>query len=160
MSERANGLDAEVKSQPASAPEQAQTAEDLNAQSGSWSNGTRQQHMDSAPRPRTQTQTPSQPAPSSPVQQAPATSFTQPNGMFLNQRAAQRHRAQTVSQAAATPQPQADQQFGSASVATAMSTLLKYQNDSGEDVGGMFASPEEISPEGLNEYADGSGFVG
>lgn len=160
MSERANGLDAEVKPQPAPAPEQAQPAEDLNAQPGSWSNVTRQQQMDSAPRPRTQTQAPQQPAPSSSVQQAPATSFTQPNGMFLNQRAAQRHRAQASSQAAVAPQQSADQRFGSASVSDAMSTLLKYQNDSGEDVGGMFASPDEISPEGLNEYADGSGFVG
>lgn len=160
MSERANGLDAEVKPQSAPAPEQAQPAEDLNAQSGSWSNGTRRQHIDPAPSPRTQTQAPQQPAPSSPVQQAPATSFTQPNGMFLNQRAAQRHRAQASSQAAVAPQKSADQRFGSASVSDAMSTLLKYQNDSGEDVGGMFASPDEISPEGLNEYADGSGFVG
>ena len=160
MSERANGLEAEVKPQPAPAPEQARPAEDLNAQPGSWSNGTRQQQMDSAPRPRTQTQAPSQPASSSPAHQDPATSFAQPNGMYPNQRAAQRHRAQVASQVAAAPQPQADQQFGSASVASAMSTLLKYQNDSGEDVGGMFASPDEISPEGLNEYADGSGFVG
>ena len=160
MSERANGLEAEVKPQPTPAPEQVQPAEDLNAQPGSWSIGTRQQQMDSAPRPRTQTQATQQPAPSSPVQQAPATSSAQPNGMYPNQRAAQRHRAQAASQTAAAPQPQADHQFGSASVAGAMSTLLKYQNDSGEDVGGMFASPDEISPEGLNEYADGSGFVG
>lgn len=160
MSERANGLEAEVKPQPAPAPEPARPAEDLNAQPGSWSSGARQQQMDSAPRPSIQTQATQQPAPSSPAQQAPATSFAQPNGMYPNQRAAQRHRAQAASQAAAAPQPQADQQFGSASVASAMSTLLKYQNDSGEDVGGMFASPDEISPEGLNEYADGSGFVG
>ena len=80
--------------------------------------------------------------------------------MYPNQRAAQRHRAQAASQAAAATQLSEDQRFGSASVATAMSTLLKYQNDSGEDVGGMFASPDEISPEGLSEYANGSGFVG
>ena len=41
-----------------------------------------------------------------------------------------------------------------------MDTLLNYQNDSGEDVGGVFANPDEISPEGLSEYANGSGFVG
>lgn len=160
MSERANGLEAEVKPQPAPAPEQAQPVGDLDTQPGSWANGARQQQADSAPRPRIQTQASSQPAPSSPAQQAPQASFAQATGMYPNQRAAQRHRAQTASQAAAAPQPQADQRFGSASVAAAMSTLLKYQNDSGEDVGGMFASPDEISPEGLTEYADGSGFVG
>ncbi len=159
MSERANGLEAEVKPQPAPAPEQARPAEDLNAQPGSWSNGTRQQQMDSAPRPRTQTQAPSQPAPSSPAHRPPRRASRSPTACIRT----------SVQRSAIVPRPlpgscrspaAGGQQFGRASVASAMSTLLKYQNDSGEDVGGMFASPDEISPEGLNEYADGSGFVG
>lgn len=83
----------------------------------------------------------------------------QTGGMYPNQRAAQR-RHQAAMQATAAPQQPAEQRFTSASVAGAMQGLLNYQNDSGEDVGGVFTNPDEISPEGLGEYANGSGFVG
>lgn len=83
----------------------------------------------------------------------------QTGGMYPNQRAAQR-RHQAALQATAAPQQPAEQRFNSASVKGAMDTLLNYQNDSGEDVDGVFANPDEISPEGLSEYANGSGFVG
>lgn len=160
MSEHANGLDVAPQTQTAAAPDQAQPVDGSNVQAGSRSDGARLQQTESPARPDTQAQAYRQPAHAASSQQAPAASFTQPNGMYPNQRAAQRHLKQAAMQAAATPQQSDDQRFTSASVAGAMQGLLGYQNDSGEDLGGMFASPDEISPEGLTEYADGSGFVG
>lgn len=160
MSEHANGLDVAPQAQTATAPEQAQPVDGSNVQAGSRSDGARLQQTESPARPDTQAQAYRQSAHAASSQQAPAATFTQPNGMYPNQRAAQRHLKQAAMQAAATPQHPDDQRFTSASVAGAMQGLLGYQNDSGEDLGGMFASPDEISPEGLTEYADGSGFVG
>ena len=160
MSEHANGLDVAPQTQTAAAPNQAQPVDGSKVQAGSRSDGARLQQTESPARPDTQAQAYRQPAHAASSQQAPAASFTQPNGMYPNQRAAQRHLKQAAMQAAATPQQSDDQRFTSASVAGAMQGLLGYQNDSGEDLGGMFASPDEISPEGLTEYADGSGFVG
>lgn len=160
MSEHANGLDVAPQTQTATAPDQAQPLDGSNVQAGSRSDGARLQQTESPARPDTQAQAYRQSAHAASSQQAPAASFTQPNGMYPNQRAAQRHLKQAAMQAAATPQQSDDQRFTSASVAGAMQGLLGYQNDSGEDLGGMFASPDEISPEGLTEYADGSGFVG
>ena len=160
MSEHANGLDVAPQTQTATAPEQAQPVDGSKVQAGSRSDGARLQQTESPARPDTQAQAYRQPAHAASSQQAPAASFTQPNGMYPNQRAAQRHLKQAAMQASATPQQSDDQRFTSASVAGAMQGLLGYQNDSGEDLGGMFASPDEISPEGLTEYADGSGFVG
>lgn len=160
MSEHANGLDVAPQTQTAAAPDQAQPLDGSNVQAGSRSDGARLQQTESPARPDTQAQAYRQSAHAASSQQAPAASFTQPNGMYPNQRAAQRHLKQAAMQAAATPQQSDDQRFTSASVAGAMQGLLGYQNDSGEDLGGMFASPDEISPEGLTEYADGSGFVG
>lgn len=160
MSEHANGLDVAPQTQTAIAPDQAQPLDGSNVQAGSRSDGARLQQTESPARPDTQAQAYRQSAHAASSQQAPAASFTQPNGMYPNQRAAQRHLKQAAMQAAATPQQSDDQRFTSASVAGAMQGLLGYQNDSGEDLGGMFASPDEISPEGLTEYADGSGFVG
>ncbi|MEE0612867.1 MAG: hypothetical protein UCO70_05375 [Collinsella stercoris] len=160
MSEHANGLDVAPQTQTATAPEQAQPVDGSNVQAGSRSDGARLQQTESPARPDTQAQAYRQSAHAASSQQAPAATFTQPNGMYPNQRAAQRHLKQAAMQAAATPQQSDDQRFTSASVAGAMQGLLGYQNDSGEDLGGMFASPDEISPEGLTEYAGGSGFVG
>lgn len=160
MSEHANGLDVAPQAQTATAPEQAQPVDGSNVQAGSRSDGARLQQTESPARPDTQAQAYRQSAHAASSQQAPAATFTQPNGMYPNQRAAQRHLKQAAMQAAATPQHSDDQRFTSASVAGAMQGLLGYQNDSGEDLGGMFASPDEISPEGLTEYAGGSGFVG
>lgn len=160
MSEHANGLDVAPQTQTATAPDQAQPVDGSSVQAGSRSDGARLQQTESPARPDTQAQAYRQSAHAASSQQAPAASFTQPNGMYPNQRAAQRHLKQAAMQAAATPQQSDDQRFTSASVAGAMQGLLGYQNDSGEDLGGMFASPDEISPEGLTEYADGSGFVG
>lgn len=160
MSEHANGLDVAPQTQTATALDQAQPVDGSNVQAGSRSDGARLQQTESPARPDTQAQAYRQSAHAASSQQAPAASFTQPNGMYPNQRAAQRHLKQAAMQAAATPQQSDDQRFTSASVAGAMQGLLGYQNDSGEDLGGMFASPDEISPEGLTEYADGSGFVG
>lgn len=160
MSEHANGLDVAPQTQTATAPEQAQPVDGSNVQAGSRSDGARLQQTESPARPDTQAQAYRQSAHAASSQQAPAATFTQPNGMYPNQRAAQRHLKQAAMQAAATPQQSDEQRFTSASVAGAMQGLLGYQNDSGEDLGGMFASPDEISPEGLSEYADGSGFVG
>lgn len=160
MSEHANGLDVAPQTQTATAPEQAQPLDGSNVQAGSRSDGARLQQTESPARPDTQAQAYRQSAHAASSQQAPAATFTQPNGMYPNQRAAQRHLKQAAMQAAATPQQSDDQRFTSASVAGAMQGLMGYQNDSGEDLGGMFASPDEISPEGLTEYADGSGFVG
>lgn len=160
MSEHANGLDVAPQAQTATAPEQAQPVDESNVQAGSRSDGARLQQTESPARPDTQAQAYRQSAHAASSQQTPAASFTQPNGMYPNQRAAQRHLKQAAMQAAATPQHSDDQRFTSASVAGAMQGLLGYQNDSGEDPGGMFASPDEISPEGLGEYANGSGFVG
>ena len=160
MSEHANGLDVAPQTPTATAPEQAQPVDGSNVQAGSRSDGARLQQTESPARPDTQAQAYRQSAHAASSQQAPAATFTQPNGMYPNQRAAQRHLKQAAMQAAATPQQSDEQRFTSASVAGAMQGLLGYQNDSGEDLGGMFASPDEISPEGLTEYADGSGFVG
>lgn len=160
MSEHANGLDVAPQAQTATAPEQAQPVDGSNVQAGSRSDGARLQQTESPARPDTQAQAYRQSAHAASSQQAPAATFTQPNGMYPNQRAAQRHLKQAAMQAAATPQQSDEQRFTSASVAGAMQGLLGYQNDSGEDLGGMFASPDEISPEGLGEYANGSGFVG
>lgn len=160
MSEHANGLDVAPQAQTATAPEQAQPVDGSNVQAGSRSDGARLQQTESPARPDSQAQAYRQSAHAASSQQAPAATFTQPNGMYPNQRAAQRHLKQAAMQAAATPQHSDEQRFTSASVAGAMQGLLGYQNDSGEDLGGMFASPDEISPEGLTEYADGSGFVG
>lgn len=160
MSEHANGLDVAPQAQTATAPEQAQPVDESNVQAGSRSDGARLQQTESPARPDTQAQAYRQSAHAASSQQTTAASFTQPNGMYPNQRAAQRHLKQAAMQAAATPQHSDDQRFTSASVAGAMQGLLGYQNDSGEDLGGMFASPDEISPEGLGEYANGSGFVG
>lgn len=160
MSEHANGLDVAPQTQTATAPDQAQPVDGSSVQAGSHSDGARLQQTESPARPDTQAQAYRQSAHAASSQQAPAASFTQPNGMYPNQRAAQRHLKQAAMQVAATPQQSDDQRFTSASVAGAMQGLLGYQNDSGEDLGGMFASPDEISPEGLTEYADGSGFVG
>lgn len=160
MSEHANGLDVAPQTQTATAAEQAQPVDGSNVQAGSRSDGARLQQTESPARPDTQAQAYRQSALAASSQQAPAATFTQPNGMYPNQRAAQRHLKQAAMQAAATPQQSDDQRFTSASVAGAMQGLLGYQNDSGEDLGGMFASPDEISPEGLTEYAGGSGFVG
>lgn len=150
MSERANGLDAVTEPQPAAAPEQAQSIEEDTEQAASRLDGARQQPVESPDRPRAQAQVP---------QQTPGADFMQTGGMYPNQRAAQR-RHQAAMQATAAPQQPAEQRFTSASVAGAMQGLLNYQNDSGEDVGGVFTNPDEISPEGLGEYANGSGFVG
>lgn len=160
MSEHANGLDVAPQTKTATAPEQATPVDGSNVQAGSRSDGARLQQTESPARPDTQAQAYRQSAHAASSQQAPAATFTQPNGMYPNQRAAQRHLKQAAMQAAATPQQSDEQRFTSASVAGAMQGLLGYQNDSGEDLGGMFASPDEISPEGLTEYADGSGFVG
>lgn len=159
MSERANGLDAVAEPQPAAAPELSQPVEEDAAQAASRFDGARQQPVESPARPRTQAQAPQQPAHSATPQQTPAADFMQTGGMYPNQRAAQR-RHQAAMQATAAPQQPAEQRFTSASVAGAMQGLLNYQNDSGEDVGGVFTNPDEISPEGLGEYANGSGFVG
>lgn len=158
MSQRANGLDAVTEPQPA-APEQAQPIEEDAVQAASRPDATRQQQMESPARPRTQAQAPQQPVQPASPQQASAADFMQTGGMYPNQRAAQR-RHQAAMQATAAPQQPTEQRFNSASVKGAMDTLLNYQNDSGEDVGGVFANPDEISPEGLGEYANGSGFVG
>lgn len=159
MSERANGLDAVTEPQPAAAPELSQPVEEDAVQAASRFDGSRQQPVESPARPRTQAQVPQQPAHSATPQQTPAADFMQTGGMYPNQRAAQR-RHQAAMQATAAPQQPAEQRFTSASVAGAMQGLLNYQNDSGEDVGGVFTNPDEISPEGLSEYASGSGFVG
>lgn len=159
MSERANGLDAVAEPQPAAAPEQPQPVEEDAVQAASRFDGARQQPVESPARPRTQAQVPQQPAHSATSQQTPGADFMQTGGMYPNQRAAQR-RHQAAMQATAAPQQPAEQRFTSASVAGAMQGLLNYQNDSGEDVGGVFTNPDEISPEGLSEYANGSGFVG
>ena len=159
MSERANGLDAVAEPQRAAVPEQAQSIEEDTEQAASRLDGVRQQPVESPARPRTQAQVPQQPAHSATPQQASAADFMQTGGMYPNQRAAQR-RHQAAMQATAAPQQPAEQRFTSASVAGAMQGLLNYQNDSGEDIGGVFTNPDEISPEGLGEYASGSGFVG
>jgi len=159
MSERANGLDAVTEPQPAAAPEQPQPVEEDAVQAASRFDGARQQPVESPARPRTQAQVPQQPAHSATPQQTPAADLMQTGGMYPNQRAAQR-RHQAAMQATAAPQQPAEQRYTSASVAGAMQGLLNYQNDSGEDVGGVFTNPDEISPEGLSEYASGSGFVG
>lgn len=159
MSERANGLDAVTEPQPAAAPELSQPVEEDAVQAASRFDGARQQPVESPARPRAQAQVPQQPAQSATPQQTPGAGFMQTGGMYPNQRAAQR-RHQAAMQATAAPQQPAEQRFTSASVAGAMQGLLNYQNDSGEDVGGVFANPDEISPEGLGEYANGSGFVG
>lgn len=159
MSERANGLDAVTEPQPAAAPEQPQPIEEDAVQAASRFDGSRQQPVESPARPRTQAQVPQQPAHSATPQQTSAADFMQTGGMYPNQRATQR-RHQAAMQATAAPQQPAEQHFTSASVAGAMQGLLNYQNDSGEDVGGVFTNPDEISPEGLGEYASGSGFVG
>lgn len=159
MSERANGLDAVAEPQRAAVPEQAQSIEEDTEQAASRLDGARQQPVESPARPRTQAQVPQQPAHSATPQQTPGADFMQTGGMYPNQRAAQR-RHQAAMQATAAPQQPAEQRFTSASVAGAMQGLLNYQNDSGEDVGGVFTNPDEISPEGLGEYANGSGFVG
>lgn len=159
MSERANGLDAVAEPQRAAVHEQAQSIEEDTEQAASRLDGARQQPVDSPARPRTQAQVPQQPAHSATPQQTSAADFMQTGGMYPNQRATQR-RHQAALQATAAPQQPAEQRFNSASVKGAMDTLLNYQNDSGEDVGGVFANPDEISPEGLSEYANGSGFVG
>lgn len=159
MSERANGLDAVAEPQRAAVPEQAQSIEEDTEQAASRLDGARQQPVESPARPRTQAQVPQQPAHSATPQQTSTADFMQTGGMYPNQRAAQR-RHQAALQATAAPQQPAEQRFNSASVKGAMDTLLNYQNDSGEDVGGVFANPDEISPEGLSEYANGSGFVG
>lgn len=159
MSERANGLDAVAEPQSAAVPEQAQPIEEDTEQAASRLDGVRQQPVESPARPRTQAQVPQQPAHSATPQQTSAADFMQTGGMYPNQRAAQR-RHQAAMQATAAPQQPAEQRFTSASVAGAMQGLLNYQNDSGEDIGGVFANPDEISPEGLGEYASGSGFVG
>lgn len=159
MSERANGLDAVAEPQRAAFPEQTQSIEEDTEQAASRLDGARQQPVESPARPRTQAQVPQQPAHSATPQQTSAADFMQTGGMYPNQRAAQR-RHQAALQATAARQQPAEQRFNSASVKGAMDTLLNYQNDSGEDVGGVFANPDEISPEGLSEYANGSGFVG
>lgn len=159
MSERANGLDAVTEPQPAAAPELSQPVEEDAVQATSRFDGARQQPVESPARPRAQAQVPQQPAHSATAQQTPGADFMQTGGMYPNQRAAQR-RHQAAMQATAAPQQPAEQRFTSASVAGAMQGLLNYQNDSGEDVGGVFTNPDEISPEGLGEYANGSGFVG
>lgn len=159
MSERANGLDAVTEPQPAAAPELSQPVEEDAVQAASRFDGARQQPVESPARPRAQAQVPQQPAHSATPQQTPGADFMQTGGMYPNQRAAQR-RHQAAMQATAAPQQPAEQRFTSASVAGAMQGLLNYQNDSGEDVGGVFTNPDEISPEGLGEYANGSGFVG
>lgn len=159
MSERANGLDAVAEPQRAAVPEQAQSIEEDTEQAASRLDGARQQPVESPARPRTQAQVPQQPAHSATPQQTSAADFMQTGGMYPNQRAAQR-RHQAAMQATAAPQQPAEQRFTSASVAGAMQGLLSYQNDSGEDIGGVFTNPDEISPEGLGEYASGSGFVG
>lgn len=159
MSERANGLDAVAEPQRAAVPEQAQSIEEDTEQAASRLDGARQQPVESPARPRTQAQVPQQPAHSATPQQTPGADFMQTGGMYPNQRAAQR-RHQAAMQATAASQQPAEQRFTSASVAGAMQGLLNYQNDSGEDVGGVFTNPDEISPEGLGEYANGSGFVG
>lgn len=159
MSERANGLDAATEPQPAAAPELSQPVEEDAVQAASRFDGARQQPVESPARPRAQAQVPQQPAHSATPQQTPGADFMQTGGMYPNQRAAQR-RHQAAMQATAAPQQPAEQRFTSASVAGAMQGLLNYQNDSGEDVGGVFTNPDEISPEGLGEYANGSGFVG
>lgn len=159
MSERANGLDAVAEPQRAAAPEQTQSIEEDTEQAASRLDGARQQPVELPARPRTQAQVPQQPAHSATPQQTSAADFMQTGGIYPNQRAAQR-RHQAALQATAAPQQPAEQRFTSASVAGAMQGLLNYQNDSGEDVGGVFANPDEISPEGLSEYANGSGFVG
>lgn len=158
MSQRANGLDAVAEPQPA-APEQAQPVEEDAVQAASRPDATRQQQIESPARPRTQAQAPQQPVQPASPQQAPAADLMQTGSMYPNQRAAQR-RHQAAMQATAAPQQPTEQRFNSASVKGAMDTLLNYQNDSGEDVGGVFSNPDEISPEGLSEYANGSGFVG
>ena len=159
MSERANGLDAVAGPQRAAVPEQAQSIEEDTEQAASRLDGARQQPVESPARPRTQAQVPQQPVHSATPQQTSTADFMQTGGMYPNQRAAQR-RHQAALQATAAPQQPAEQRFNSASVKGVMDTLLNYQNDSGEDVGGVFANPDEISPEGLSEYANGSGFVG
>lgn len=159
MSERANGLDAVAEPQRAAFPEQTQSIEEDTEQAASRLDGARQQPVESPARPRTQAQVPQQPVHSATPQKTSAADFMQTGGMYPNQRAAQR-RHQAALQATAAPQQPAEQRFNSASVKGAMDTLLNYQNDSGEDVGGVFANPDEISPEGLSEYANGSGFVG
>lgn len=159
MSERANGLDAVTEPQPAAAPELSQPVEEDAVQAASRFDGACQQPVESPARPRAQAQVPQQPAHSATPQQTPGADFMQTGGMYPNQRAAQR-RHQAAMQATAAPQQPAEQRFTSASVAGAMQGLLNYQNDSGEDVGGVFTNPDEISPEGLGEYASGSGFVG
>lgn len=159
MSERANGLDAVTEPQPAAAPELSQPVEEDAVQAASRLDGARQQPVESPARSRTQAQVPQQPAHSATPQQTPAADFMQTGGMYPNQRAAQR-RHQAAMQATVAPQQPAEQRFTSASVAGAMQGLLNYQNDSGEDIGGVFTNPDEISPEGLGEYASGSGFVG
>lgn len=159
MSERANGLDAVAEPQRAAVPEQAQSIEEDTEQAASRLDGARQQPVESPARPHTQAQVPQQPVHSATPQQTSTADFMQTGGMYPNQRAAQR-RHQAALQATAAPQQPAEQRFNSASVKGAMDTLLNYQNDSGEDVGGVFANPDEISPEGLSEYANGSGFVG
>lgn len=159
MSERANGLDAAAEPQRAAVPEQAQSIEEDTEQAASRLDGARQQPVDSPARPRIQAQPTQQPVHSATPQQTPAADFMQTVGMYPNQRATQR-RHQAALQATAAPQQPAEQRFNSASVKGAMDTLLNYQNDSGEDVGGVFANPDEISPEGLSDYANGSGFVG
>lgn len=159
ISERANGLDAVTEPQPAAAPELSQPVEEDAVQAASRFDGARQQPVESPARPRAQAQVPQQPAHSATPQQTPGADFMQTGGMYPNQRAAQR-RHQAAMQATAAPQQPAEQRFTSASVAGAMQGLLNYQNDSGEDVGGVFTNPDEISPEGLGEYANGSGFVG
>lgn len=159
MSERANGLDAVTEPQPAAAPELSQPVEEDAVQAASRFDGARQQPVESPARPRAQAQVPQQPAHSATPQQTPGADFMQTGGMYPNQRAALR-RHQAAMQATAAPQQPAEQRFTSASVAGAMQGLLNYQNDSGEDVGGVFTNPDEISPEGLGEYANGSGFVG
>lgn len=159
MSERANGLDAVAEPQPAAAPELSQPVEEDAVQAASRFDGARQQPVESPARPRTQAQVPQQPAHSATSQQTPGADSMQTGGMYPNQRAAQR-RHQAAMQATAAPQQPAEQRFTSASVAGAMQGLLNYQNDSGEDVGGVFTNPDEISPEGLGEYASRSGFVG
>lgn len=159
MSERANGLDAVTEPQPAAAPELSQPVEEDAVQAASRFDGARQQPVESPARPRAQAQVPQQPAHSATPQQTPGADFMQTGGMYPNQRAAQR-RHQAAMQATAAPQQPAEQRFTSASVAGAMQGLLNYQNDSGEDVGGVFTNPDEISPEGLGEYANDSGFVG
>ncbi len=169
LSERANGIDAEeIQPEETSRPEPApQTRapesqhEPVSRQAPATQVFARQQ----APRGQY-----AQPAAAMPA--AEPAPVQQPRGMFPNQRAAQRHRMQqTASQQDAsqqampqrdvfqrTQQPATEPRYGSASVAGAMSTLLRYQNQSGEDLGGVFSDPSEISPEGLDEYASESGF--